>query len=148
MPISSATSPIAIRWLSKIILFTASMFSSAVDVLGRPGGASILTSSRPSLNRLYHNWTYVLLIVDSPKGTVNISHVLAHFISIFTQNWSIFLNSKKSKSTSKYDQAFYLSNTNWQSKMADIVNIYNRHVDQHNRKKMWRSNIRNSRNGK
>ena len=30
--------------------------------------------------------------------------------------------------------------------MADIVNIHNRHVYQHNRKKMRKSNIRNSRN--
>ena len=37
MPTSSATSLIVIRWLSKIILFVASMFSSVVDVLGRKG---------------------------------------------------------------------------------------------------------------
>ena len=30
--------------------------------------------------------------------------------------------------------------------MADIVNIYNRHAYQHYRKKVWKSNIRNSRN--
>ena len=52
--------------------------------------------------------------------------------------WSIFSNSKKSKS----DYAFYLSKTNWQLKTADIVNIYNRPVYQHNRKnKMRKSNI-------
>ena len=74
----------------------ASIFSSIVDVLGRPGQASSLTSSRPSLNRLYHNWTCVLLIVDSPNVTVNVTNVLAYFISFFTQNlihftlWSIF----------------------------------------------------------
>ena len=56
---------------------------------------SSLTSSRPSLNRLRYNRTCVLLIVDSPNVTVNISNVLAHIISFFTQNlieflWSIF----------------------------------------------------------
>ena len=64
-------------------------------------------------------------------------HVLAHFIKFFIQylmqfHWSIFLNSKQSKSTPKYDERFHLSKTNWQSKMADIVNIYNRHVYQYN----------------
>ena len=39
----------------------------------RPGWASSLTSSRPSLNRLYHKWTYVLLILESPNVTVNMS---------------------------------------------------------------------------
>ena len=57
MPISSANSPIVIQRLSKIIFFTASMFSWVVDVLGRPGWTLSLISSRPSLNRLYHNWT-------------------------------------------------------------------------------------------
>ena len=41
---------------------------------GRPELASSLTSSRPSLNRFYHNWTCVLLMVDSPNATVNISN--------------------------------------------------------------------------
>ena len=36
-----------------------------------------------------------------------------------------------------------LSKTNWQFKMADNVNIYNRHVYQHNRKQMPKSNILN-----
>ena len=49
--------------LSKIIFFTASMFSQVVDVLRLPERALSLTSSRLSLNRLYHNWTGVLLIV-------------------------------------------------------------------------------------
>ena len=79
MPTSSATSLVVIRRLSKIIFFTASMFSLVVDVLERPGQASSLKSSRCSLNRLYHNWTYVLLIVDS-QNTVDISSVLAHLI--------------------------------------------------------------------
>ena len=48
------------------------------------------------------NWTCVLLIVDSPNATVNISNILVHLNSFFTQNlkqflWSIFSNSKKSK---------------------------------------------------
>ena len=91
----------------------------------------------PSLNRLYHKWTCVLLIVDSPNTAVNISHVLAQLISFFTQNWIQFLWSNFSKSTPKHDKTFYLSKTNWQSKMADIVNIYeyNRYVYQCNRKK-------------
>ena len=67
IPISSVTSLIVIRRLSKIIFFTAFMFSSIIDVLGRPGQVSSLTSSRPSLNRLYHNWTCVLLIVLVPN---------------------------------------------------------------------------------
>ena len=51
-----------------------------------------LASSRPSLNRLYHNWTYVLLRVDSPNVTINISNVFAHLIAFFIQNflWSLF----------------------------------------------------------
>ena len=62
IPTSSATSLIVIRRLSKIIFFTASMFSSVVDVLGRSGRPSSLASSRRSLNRLYHNRTCVLLM--------------------------------------------------------------------------------------
>ena len=110
MPTSLATSLIVIRRLTKIIFFIASMFSSVVDVLGRLGLASSLTSSWSSLNRLYHNWTYVLLLVDLPKATVNISSGLAHLIPFFTQNlirvqflWSISSNSKKPKSTPKHD---------------------------------------------
>ena len=49
-----------------------------------------LTSSRHSLNRLYHNWTCVLLIVDSPNITTNISNVLAHLISFFYTKYSFF----------------------------------------------------------
>ena len=67
MPTSSATSLIVFQQLSKIIFFTASMFSSVVDVLDRPGRASSLTSSRPSLNRLYHKWICVVLIIYSPN---------------------------------------------------------------------------------
>ena len=43
-----------IQRLSKIIFFTASIFSSVVDMIRRPERASPLTSSRSSLNRLYH----------------------------------------------------------------------------------------------
>ena len=87
---------------------TALMFSSVVDVPGGPGRASSLIFTRPSLDRLYHNWTCVLLIVDSPNATVNISNHLAHLISYFAQNliqflWSNFSNSKKSKSTPQHD---------------------------------------------
>ena len=67
MPTSSAGFLIVIRRLSKIIFFTASMFSLVVDVLGRPGRASSLTSSQPSLKQFLfflNNWTCVLLIVD------------------------------------------------------------------------------------
>ena len=56
IPTLSATSLIVIRLLSKNIYFIALS----------------LTSSRASLNRLYHNWTCVLLIVDSPNATVTI----------------------------------------------------------------------------
>ena len=49
-----------------------------------------MTSSRPSLNRLCHNWTCVLLIVDSPNVTVNILNVFAHLILFFTQNLTYF----------------------------------------------------------
>ena len=77
------------------------MFLTVVDVLGWPGRASSLTFSRPSLYRLYHNWTCVLLIVDSPNATVNISNVFAHIISLFTQNLLVslvhFLNKKKTR---------------------------------------------------
>ena len=49
-------------------------------VLGRKRCASSLTYSRPSLNQLYHNWTCVLLLMDSPNATVNISNAFAHLI--------------------------------------------------------------------
>ena len=49
---SSAIFLIVIRRLSKNIFFTASTFSSVVDVFGRPERALSLTSSRPSLNWL------------------------------------------------------------------------------------------------
>uniref|UniRef100_A0A0K2TV66 Uncharacterized protein n=1 Tax=Lepeophtheirus salmonis TaxID=72036 RepID=A0A0K2TV66_LEPSM len=55
MPTSSATSLMVIRRFSKTICFNLSTFSSVVDVLGRPERESSLTSSRPSLKRLYHN---------------------------------------------------------------------------------------------
>ena len=45
-------------------------------------------------------------------------------------------------SLNHFHPSFYLSKTNWQSKMAGIVNIYNRHVYQDNRKKQ-KSNTRN-----
>ena len=87
--------------------------------IGWPGSASALTSSRPSLNRLYHNWTCVLVT----------AHPCTFQISFFTQNliqflWFIFPNSKISQSSTKHDKIFYLSKTNWQSKMASIVNIF------------------------
>ena len=58
------------------------------------------------------------------------------------------INYVKNRRTHQHDQPFYLSKTNGQSKMADIVNIlvYNRHVCQHNRKIRRKSNICNSRN--
>ena len=96
MPTSSATSLIVIRGLSKISFFIASMFSSVIDVFGRLERASSVKSSRLYLNRLYHNWICILLIVDPSNATVNISNVFAHLISFVTQNliqvlWSIFL---------------------------------------------------------
>ena len=50
MPTSSGTSVIVIQWLSTIIFFTASMFSSVIDMLGLPGRASSLIFARLSLN--------------------------------------------------------------------------------------------------
>lgn len=50
----SATSLTVIRRLANTIFFTLSMFSSVVDVLGRPERSSSFTSSRPSENILYH----------------------------------------------------------------------------------------------
>ena len=55
------------------------MFSSVVDVFGRPERASSLKSSLPSLNRLYHNWTGVQLLVDSPNKRYS-----QHFKSVCT----------------------------------------------------------------
>ena len=139
MPTSLATSLIVIRRLSNFIFFTASVFSSAVNVLDRPGRA--LTSGRPSLNRLYHNWTCVLLIVDLPNATVYISNILAHLISFLTQNlimwlWWIFSNNKKIEEHTK-TRLNFLSVKNKQT----IHNGWccqhtyiNRHVYQHNRK--------------
>ena len=88
MPTSSVTSLIVIWRLSKIIFFTVSMFSSVVNVLGQPGRTSSLIS-QPFLKRLYYNWTCVLLIVDSPNATVNISNILTHLISFFTHTYII-----------------------------------------------------------
>ena len=65
------------------------------------------TSSRPSLNRLYHNWTCVLLIVDFPNTTVNISNALAQNLIQFL--WSIVSNSKNW--SAEHDWPFYLSKT-------------------------------------
>ena len=42
------------------------------------------TKSWPSLNRLYHNWTCVLLIADAQNNTVNILNVRAHLIPFLT----------------------------------------------------------------
>ena len=59
MPTSSVIFLLVIQQLFKIIFFTATMFwmwMNVFDGLGRPG--------RVSLNRLYHNWTCVLLIAD------------------------------------------------------------------------------------
>ena len=91
-----------ISWATSLILIyqlSASKLLSVVDVLVRLGRASSLTSSWPSLNRLYYNWTCVLLIVDLANATVNISNVLTCLISFLTQNyihflWSIFSNIK------------------------------------------------------
>ena len=74
------------------------------------------------------------LLVDLPNAIVNISNILAHLIPHFTQNliqfpWSIFSNSNKSKNTPKHDVPFYVSKTNWEPKMADIVNIHNRYIN-------------------
>ena len=80
---------------------------------------AIRTSSWSSLNRLYHTWTCVLLVVGYPNATTaNISNVFAHLISFLTKNliqflWSIISNSKKSKCTPKQDLPFYLSKTKW-----------------------------------
>ena len=117
MPTSSATSLIVIRRLSKIISFTASMFSSLVEVLGRKGWPSSFTYSRPSLNRLYQNWICVLLLVYSPNATVNISNVLARFILFFTQNLIQFFEPffrivRNRKAHQKYDDTIFLSVTN------------------------------------
>ena len=76
-----ATTLAVIRRLCKII-FTASIFLSVVD----DNRSLSLISYRISLNRLYHNWTCVLLIVDSPNAIVNIADVLEHLIYFFTQN--------------------------------------------------------------
>ena len=94
-----------------------------------------------------------LCSVHSRLATVNISNIhFVHLILFFTEIlmqflWSISSNSKKPKSTPKHDQPFYLSKTDRQSKMADLVNIYNRHVLQYNRKQCENlTYIRNLRN--
>ena len=73
-----ATSLIVIGRLFKILCFTASMFSSVVALRGKPGQASSCKSFWLILTRIYHNWTSILLIVDSPNTAVNILNALAH----------------------------------------------------------------------
>ena len=51
---STAIALTVIRRLTNTVFFTSSMFSSVVDVLGRPARSSSFTSSRPSENFLYH----------------------------------------------------------------------------------------------
>ena len=98
MPTSSATYLIEIRQLSKIIFFTASMFSWVVDVLKRPGRALSLISSRPSLNRLlYHKWICILIIVEMPNaniicslsnsGLMIIQNYFLHCFNVFIDCW-------------------------------------------------------------
>ena len=107
-------------------------------------------SARPYLNLLHHNWTCVLLIVDSPNATVSIRNVFKHLIQFLCTKLLIqFLRStfRIVKKRISHQNAFLSVKTNWQSKIADIVNIYNRHVCQHNNKiKMLQSKVRNSRN--
>ena len=124
MPALSATSSIVIRRLSKIIFFTAAMFPLLVAVPGLTGRTSSLSSSRHSLNQLHLNWTCVPLIVDSPNATANISNVIAHLISFFTQNLIAYLQELLS------GFFFYLLNL---SKMVSIGMIglwfqYHRHT--------------------
>ena len=63
-----------------------------VDVLGRPGQASSLTSSRPSLNWLYHNLTCVLFIGDSPNATGDVIHNLIEEHTKTRLNFLFFKN--------------------------------------------------------
>ena len=90
-------------------------------------------------NRLYQNWTCVLLIVHSPNATVNISNILPrtfNFIFYIKLNTisliHFFRIIKNRRAFQNTTNLFICQKTNWQFKMADIVNIYNRHVYQHN----------------
>ena len=126
---------IVIQQLSKFSVFTASMFSPVVEVLGRPEWASSLKFSRQSLNWLRLN----LYSVHNRVTKRHSQHFKCPCLHFFTQKliqflWAIFFNIKKSKSTIKHNSPLYLSETNWQSKMVDIVNICSRHMCQHNRK--------------
>ena len=62
---------------------------------------SSLTSSRPSLNQLYYNWTWVLLIVDAPNATINI---IIQFLRLIcsNSNKSNIRNSRNRKITVIY----------------------------------------------
>ena len=119
IPTSSATSVIVIRRLSNNIFFTVSM-----------GRASPLTYSRPSRNQLYHNWTYVLLIVDSPKQTRHSLHFKSSctfnfiFYTKFNAVSLIYFLYNGNRRAHQNMTAIYLSKTNWQSKMAVVVNIH------------------------
>ena len=139
MPTSSAISLIVIRLLCKIIFLSASMFSVITIPMWYP--AMLLTCSGDQKEqrhcrllglpcfRLCDNWTCILLTVDSPNTTVNISNVLAHLISFFTQNLIQLIQAHLNMT-----KLYNLSKTNWPFKVVDIINIYNRHVYELNRK--------------
>ena len=100
--------------------------------------ASSLTSSRSSLNRLYHNWTCVLLIVN----LVNISNVLAHLISFFRQNWiqffwSIFRIVKNRRVHHTTTTNLFICQKQTDNPKCLILSTYtsNRHVYQYSSKK-------------
>ena len=128
MPISSATSLMVIRRFFNTISFTASTFSSVVDVLGRPGRGSSSTFSRPSWNSFYHLCTFFLLRVDSLYAIVNISRALEHWIPFFTQNLmptlcSILFDRRKSPSTPNTSNLLRLCQKNNTCYIVKTVNI-------------------------
>ena len=84
---SSASSLSVIRRLTNTIFFTSSMFSSVVDVVGRPTCSSSFTPSRPPENILYNWYTLLRCKVASPYVTVNIRNASPNLILFSKQNF-------------------------------------------------------------
>ena len=142
--ISPMASRIVIRRLSNIICFSASMFSSVVDVLGRPRWASSLTSSLiPELNCSAYS--------RLANTTVIISNVLTHFISFFTQIliqvlWSILYRIVKNRRAQNRVTNLFISQKQTNKPKWFILSTYITDMCTNITVKIRKLNIRNSQN--
>lgn len=105
MPTFSATSPlVSQRSVSITISFTVSTLSSALDVLGCPRRASSLTSSRRSLESLYHLKTFFV------AQRACILYVIVHSVQIMR---SIFVIAKNYQQSNLYIRQKQTKNGKW-----------------------------------